>query len=331
MSFWSYNVASPKLWHTLGFWKPHYLRERPASVPYTPQGLTAYHRLNRADTQMVCDLWTKHYGGEDWYLDANPAWVQSYLDDPSVIVLGVFTIRENALVGTIVSTPFSGGATRFHQTQDISDVRVIEGLCIHSRFRKLGIAGYLIYAMDYETSKRPTIHFWSRETPAPPLLSTALVIQTYAFVQCKDIVCMESCLPIPWPEMVLLWSTLRSPGIVARVPVNRGGLEAWEVNGTIMVVSDTKRKTKRTREPIWEVIWTGQIRGEELVSGPIPLRYLESLAAKKTGILFVTKSNTDDAFTPPWQFGTSGVQSWYIYNFCPDFRNGQLEALREEI
>lgn len=337
MSFWSYNLAAPKLWHSIGNWTPRILRTRPALYPYTPAELRPYRRLDVSDILPICEFWRTHYGDADWYVDARPAWVRKYLEDPSVIVLGVFTERENILIGTIVSTPFSGGTTRLDGKIDLSGVRVIEGLCVHSTFRTLGLAGYLITAMDYETSiDHPTVHLWSRESRVYPVVSTAFNIQTYAFVPCEQARSPLEPVLLPWSEMEALWHThtVHDAQVLAKQPIRRrGGLEAWAIDTTIVVVSDTKRRTKRTHDLIWEVTWTGHRTAKGLVPGPVSRIHLETVAKQKRGLMFVTHSHcVDRDFPEPWQSGTSGYHSWYIYNFVGiQYHNNSIHALREEL
>ena len=91
MPFWSKTTAAPRWIDTwFGDRTSRFLRLKPPAEPKTPEGLSSPVRLTIDDVGTLSAFWTASYGGDDWYMDAQPAWVSVYLKDPSVIVLGAF-------------------------------------------------------------------------------------------------------------------------------------------------------------------------------------------------------------------------------------------------
>lgn len=331
-SFWWNNAAAPTLLHSLGFSSGGYLRTTPAKKP-TSLPEYQYRRLEVSDIETVTVFLRENYGDTDWYLDAQSSWLLSYFQDPAVIVLGLF--RNETLYGTIFSTPLSDGVT--YIGSQTYDVRVIECLCIHASLRKQGIAGFMISAMDYETSAiRPIIHLWSRELDALPLLSTHLNAKNYCYLDCSAATERFPAARMDFPDFVSIWehSYRRLGGIVTSLPSNRrGGLHVWRVNSSVFVVSDTKRRTRKGDLPIWEIVWCGKL-GTDFTLSPYAILPVEaeSVAFHYFGIFFTMTEFSKLPWTSPWRVGHSGLQAWYIYNFVPpSWGDCELHAIRDEI
>ena len=343
MSFWALNEASPKLWHTLGYWNADFLRKTPCPCPTVLPGFSQYRRLTIYDIDSVCAFMKDHYGDSDWYIDADPSWLRTYFEDPSVIILGLFD--ENTLVATILSTPISPGNTYIGSYTYFRTIRVIEGLCVHKQFRKKGIAAYMISAMDYETSRtEPCIHLWSRELPSKPVFSTHLNAKTYGYIDCSVAKPTMNTTRMPWDEFSTLWENssihwvhTNPNSIVSTLPSNRrGGLTVWSVEcgseKIILIISDTKRKTKQDHSAIWEVIWVGKIESSLLVPSTTHPYCIESVASQLKGLVFVMTEYGISSWNYPWRIGTSGIHAWYIYNYLPPtFGNCELHTVREEL
>ena len=108
MPFWNKTIAAPRL---IDVWfpdrTPRFLRLLNPSEPAVPEGLSPPVRLTSSDSTALAGFWRANYGEEDWYMDATADWVDSYLRDSGVIILAVYSYAGD-MVGTIVSTPFSG-------------------------------------------------------------------------------------------------------------------------------------------------------------------------------------------------------------------------------
>ena len=366
MPFWSKTVAAPRwldTWFTDRTQRT-FLRLTPPTEPKTPEGLSSPVRLTMDDVGTLSAFWTESYGGDDWYMDAQPAWVSTYLKDPSVIVLGVYD-TGGKLVATIVSVPFSGSSTELSTGAMLyhGSMRVIEGLCIAKSWRSKGIAGYMIGMMDCWTStKLPVAHLWARETATTPFFSTALRTDTYAMAPTNKLVGSVSCEKMDWSQFSGMWQTsFRSwmmnegegkppPQIVSTKPVNRSDhIDVWVTKKRgdldaelrkVVVVANTRRRSIPGDERIFEVIWCGNLVGGKLKpnTGTRGFRYLlESVgAAYKDSLLFASSGylggEARPSWTAPWRYGKSGVHSWHIYNYMPPvFGSCEIMAVRDEI
>ena len=340
MSFWSYNIAAPKLWHT--FWGQGFLRQRPALKPYTYE-LYLSRRLDSTCLDQFALFLKQHYGDDDWYLDTEGNWLQSYLDDPNVIVLGLFKKYDNTLIATILSVPITSGETNIGNTTTLKNVRVIEGLCIHKKYRKQGFAAHMISLMDYETSKKePCVHLWSRELTQVPVFSTFLQTKLYGYIECAWAKKTWDAEKLPWDEFVQLWEKnvknwIEPSSIVTNIPSNRrNGLTAWKITDSetvyIIVVSDTKRRSYLHNHHIWETIWCGKIDTSGLKPSTIPPECIESVASIHKGLFFIMKEYSDTPFSKRWRIGQSGYHVWYMYNYIPpNFGSCEIHSIREEI
>jgi hypothetical protein len=366
MPFWSKTVAAPQ-WIDTWFKDrtPRFLRLLPAVEPQTPKGLTPPVRLTIDDVGPLSAFWTECYGGDDWYMDAQPAWVSTYLNDPAVIVLGAYD--GACLVATIVSTPFSAATSELSNGAMLpfGSLRVIEGLCLAKQWRSRGVAGYMIGMMDCWTStKLPVAHLWARETSSAPFMSTALRTDTYAMLRTKDAVETIGCSKMDWLQFTHLWHMSvgvwnledgegkKPPCIFSKKPVNRSGaIDVWMVKQRpdmpmglrqVVVVLDSRRRTIPGDERIFEVIWCGFLTGSKLKpaqrTGSFEFSpFLESIATNyKDAVLFASSGamggGANSNWGKPWRYGCSGAHSWYMYNYMPPaFGSCEIMAIRDEI
>ena len=337
MGFWSNTAATPSFWQITGWSRlsANYIRSE--SIPFPAPKKNEYIvRLNASHTHRVAAFWQRYYSGEDWEFDDSVySWARLYLSDTEVIILGLF--HGGDLIATIVSTPV--GPTTMSHGVTLSNLRVIEGLCVHDNYRSTGVAGFMIETMDAFTSRTgPVAHLWSREINHIPLISSALSTTTYAYARCGMCPLSVPVTPMNWSEFVELWtsntSSFCSANIVVLSPNNRrGGLLAFAVKNYIVIVSNTGRRTKRGHLPISEVIWCGQRREHALLSARCTEEVLTSVAAYLyKGLLFASSAFGVERGWTHWNYGNSGYHAWYLYNYIPPaFGSCTLHAIREEI
>ncbi len=357
--FWhTSETAGPSVLDVARVWdrEPRILRTKKRAKPQPWNHLERPIRLIGRDASQVAAFWKKNYKGSDWYLDATDAWVQTVLSSSSNIAFGVY--EKGELIGTILSRPASkNGKLLVGDAGYIYDGRVIEGLCIHPKYRGQHLAGWLIAWMDYTTDMtHPTVHFWFREVPLSPVLSTEICGHTYGYVRIADL-SRTIHLPVPesvnlkdfqtlWENSAYFWRSSKS--LVASLPFWEEGddefWEVWKYQKFIVVLQNTRRKSIPENQIIWEVAWVGT----ETTNGQIRPRKPEDVSAKNSieavaiqkgranGILFVTDAPHQGGATSewgkPWIFGTSGKHLTYIYNFMPPtFWYCDVQMLRLEV
>lgn len=354
MGFWSQTSASPSYWETwISRPRPRFLRTSVAEYPRTPDGLGRPRRLQESDAAELAKFWRTHYGGSDWYLDCNVSFVLRYIRNPHVFIFGLFT-NGIELIGTIVSTPLTSGNTHMSHGPTMTTLRVIEGLCVHPRFRSKGIAGYLIGCMDAFTSETaPVAHLWGRELSQTPFMSTAIRTDTYAYMRCSRNDSPISMIPFAWNDFRGLWmvsSHLWTDSCVSRIVASvpsavHGHHDVWILDNSakgvvpIIVVTNTHRKTRAENRCIYEIAWCGYLRENHLVPADGSLEFkgwIEEIASQYDGILFVSSALTNGGATSdwktPWVFGSSGVHAWYLYNYVPPaFGRCELLTIRDEL
>jgi hypothetical protein len=358
MPFWSSTKASPTLWQASGFAKlePRFLRLEIPDLPALPAALS-HLQIRRGipmDSAALSVFLSEWYKGSDWTLSLRIEEVESYLRDDQVVVL-LATDADRKIVGSIVSTPLTRGATTMSHGANLRYVHSIEGLCIHGDYRSKGLAGTMIGHIDGVTTRLfgPVALLWSRELAMKPYFSTALHTATYAYLQCNRATQHMKIQEVHWGEFCHLWENNchRFPGIVATVPSNRrGGLRIWEAethgSTKLAVIADTRRIAS-DGVPIYEVIWCGWRITNLLFSaceGQHYRAFLESVASQyatpgeRTPLFFATSLETGGMAKKrwedkgPWAYGTSGVHATYLYNYLPpSFGNCLVHAIREEL
>jgi hypothetical protein len=213
-------------------------------------------------------------------------------------------------------------------------LKCVEGLCISDDMRGAGLAGTMIAAIDYYTSSAtPNALMWCRELSADPgVFTTAASIKTYAYIVGATAArAGVTPMKIPWHEFKSGWNpyryTTEPHTVIAETPINRnGGLDVWSTEflgrSYTTVVLHTQRRTLKTNQPIYEIIWS---------SCPNQYVYTAVSAQYKKGIVFTTEA--DESWRGQgWVYGRSGVHATYMYNYLPPiFRNCEFIMIREEI
>jgi hypothetical protein len=271
-------------------------------------------------------------------MDVSTEWVSNYLRDPEVIVLYAHDTELN-IKATIVSSPISQTPVTMSHGGRIP-LRCIEGLCVADDMRAAGLAGKMIATADYYTSSTaPQAHIWCRELPVDPgVFTTAASIKTYAYIAgaaAAERAVNVTPVKIPWHEFKSTWNPYRyttdSHTVIAENPLNRNrGIDVWntEYRGRsyLTVVLHTRRRTLKTHQPIYEIIWS---------SCPNQIVYTAVSAQYKNGVVFTT--DADESWQGQeqgqgWVYGRSGVHATYMYNYLPPiFRNCEFIMIREEI
>ena len=333
MSFWSASTSAPQWWHTLLPTKPGYLCTTPTDPPSISN--LAIRRASISTAEPIAAFWNMYYCGSDWYMDVSTVWVTNYLRDPDVIVLYAHDADLN-IKATIVSSPVSQTPVVMSHGGRIP-LRCIEGLCVADDMRGAGLAGTMIAAADYYTSRtKPQAHIWCRELPVDPgVFTTAASVKTYSYIAgstaATQAVVAPATVKIPWNKFKSTWNpyryTTESHTVIAESPLNRNdGIDVWstEISGRsyITVVLHTQRRVKKTHQSIYEIIWS---------SFPNQHVYTAVSAQYKNGIVFTTDADIS-WMGQGWVYGRSGVHATYMYNYLPPiFRNCEFIMIREEI
>lgn len=359
MSFWSQTAAAPSFMQIMGWGdrSPHYLRTVPPLPPSAFLTLSdgrkaGIKRLFRDQCAKTAAFLEAHYCAPDWRITNVASWIDSYLRDIDVVALGLF-VGDSELVGTIFATPLSSGTTVMSHGASLSMMRIIEGLCVHSRYRGDGVAAFLIKHMDSFVAFQlgTCAYLFSRELPAVPYFNSALRCDTYAYKICgqprDSLIHVES---LPWSVFERMWTFYcwawtagaREEGcIVATLPQNRRGkLAVYTKDRLLAVVSNTER-VGSTGNAIYEVVWCGAIGPGQSLMPNLPTLDFQQLLNGVAGllpagaVLFASSGLEGGGVTsawPGWIVGASGVHAWYIYNYMPPlFGKCRIHAIRDEL
>lgn len=322
MGFWSTTKAAASWISTWFPQEPGYLRSDPPALPPIPSEFTL-QRLTAADAGPIAALWRTSYGGDDWAMDVVGHDLLPYLTDSRVVFLGLF--REEGLVATIAAVPF-GNTTRFSHGSEITEsgFHVVEGLVVREDVRGQGVAGILISAIDGLVSRlyspRPFACLWSREIATLPRFPTFISCSPYSWCVC--VAAGTATHETTLNEFQTFWTSyIRSrPDSISTDTFDnrRGGLRVFRVGAADYgVVSNTRRKTKKDRTCIYEIVWASNAAVIDIVKTHL------------TGLLFTTYDMTG---REGWTVGDSGYHAYSIYNYRPPRYGGcEVLAIREEL
>jgi hypothetical protein len=343
--FWSTSeMAGPTTWDVLRFWDtPRPLRPvgRTRPPPFGPWSEPEPVRAEAATA--LATFWSHHYNGTDWVFRPDPQWVAEQLTDSNTCTL---VVREDGIiVGSIVCRGLVGrdmkGASFRLGTLELPQAYIIEGLCIHPRWRGRHLAGWLIAWIDHlMNAAAPQAFFWSRE--APPRDMTYVASHTYAYLEIgqKSVRTDRNIVAVPWDEFRRIWASyvprwdrLDTAAFPTCLPADP--LRVWRCEALYVAVSDTRRWTRDGRH-IWEVQFCGDLydplglacgspregeRGERGEEGRDVLEAVgAALGAEGPGLLFVSSAPWQGGCTTwprPWVVGTAGHHTTYIYNYMP--------------
>jgi GNAT superfamily N-acetyltransferase len=319
MNFWRFNEAAPSLLDTWLRCEPRYLRTNPPPKPnlgnFTCERGTTKHATE------ICDFWSEHYKGDGWSMRMPPELLTKYLDDFAVYC--ILLRLGNQLIGTIFSTP--SGAVMSHGVE-MPELRVIEGLCVHSDYRRKGVAGLLIGYIDWLLSARgPSPHMWSREeSMIAGIISTCVSRKIYSYRNCWKRTGSRAK-KLSYDEFMERYKVIRfkAPYIHSIKPNSwRGDLDYWELKDNLVVIANTRRITNRGA-PIYEIV----------MSEPrnIPSYFLDEICENyDSGQIFTTQ--LFETLSLEWTLGASGTHAWYLYNFIPPaFGYTNVTMVREEL
>jgi GNAT superfamily N-acetyltransferase len=339
MGFWSRTTAAPSWWSTWGTQTPGYVRPEPPPLPLLPPPYSI-KRLARGDEAAVAQLWRTHYGGPDWWFDADEALVLTYLNDPHVVLLGLH--RGGALVATIAAVPFGETTTMSHgAVLEDRGFHVVEGLVVHGELRGQGVAGWMIAAIDGTMSRlhapRPFACVWAREISTIPHFPTFVSCLPYRWRLCEggasqggasqegasqggasqEGASQEGALTAA--AFQPLWDSLREGAgpflATSTIDNRRGGLRFFCGGGGYAVVTDTRRRTTPGDRRIYEIAWASSADA------------VAAAAARLDGLLFTTM---DMGEREGWSKG--GYHAYSIYNYRPPaYGTCDIRALREEL
>ena len=166
--FWSSRPA-PSLRHSFNPFSKTNTILRPEPAP-CPPALRSMSRHITKPIQLspslsiakdIAKFWNEYYIIGDWRTHVTETDVLDILQAPGCIALGIKT-QDGSLVGTILSTPMKGICMVVEKE---CELRRVEGLVLHPKYRGNGVAGWLLGWMDHLTSlSHPTTHVWFQES-----------------------------------------------------------------------------------------------------------------------------------------------------------------------
>lgn len=330
MGFWSTTEAVPS-WMSVAMsaWippTPGYLRPEPPPLPPLPPPYSI-RQLKCGDAAAIAALWRAHYGGEDWWFDADEAVVLPYLKDPRVVMLGLYAEGSSlaaSLVATIVAVPL--GETTMSHGARVRDFYVVEGLVVHGELRGKGVAGWMIAAIDGTMCRYTGVPFaclWAREIPAIPNFPTFVSCRPYFWTECPatgSTALHSTVAELTAEAFQPIWEAVQPEGGFVRsvrIDNRRGGLRFFQTgDADYAVVSDTRRRTKAEGQRLYEIVWASS--AEAVVAS----------ALKQQGLLFTTMDMTG---RQGWK-GGAGYHAYSIYNYRPPcYGTCEILAIREEL
>ena len=329
--FWS-SSAGPTLFQLLNPFESgnRLLRLTPAVKPPAWKEIVQPIICNQTHAKELTEFLCKEYKGDDWTLDLSVEWMSPRLSSDTLAL----TVKEHdEIIGCILSRPLGG--TLYGTGSPLTNVRVIEGLCIRPDQRGQHLAGWLIAWADYYTSHHtPTVHIWYRELPATPSFSTAMQVETYSYLKTKSILYnVTPMVQLAYDVWSPIWKEFRFDGIYSDGILDPDDILCFSRVATtisvqsMVIIVNTHRRTSDGY--VWEVLWCKHNTDSRFRLNGTAFQ-LETTGTG--GLLFATdaleRGGVTREYPSPWIVGTAGVHCTYFYNYIPSVRPIRLVALR---
>ena len=329
--FWS-SSAGPTFFQLLNPFESggRLLRTEPAAKPSSWKEIVQPIVCNRTNAKELTEFLCKEYKGDDWTLDLSVEWMSQRLSSDT---LALIVKERDEIIGCILSRPLGG--TLFGTGSPLTNVRVIEGLCVRSDRRGDHLAGWLIAWADYYTSlHQPIAHLWFRELSTASSFSTAVQVETYSYLKTKSILYnVTPMVQLAYDVWSPIWKEFRFDGVYSDGILDPDDILCFSRVATeisvqsMVIIVNTHRRT--VDGCVWEVLWCKHNTDSRFRLNGTAFQ-LE--ATGKGGLLFATDALEHGGVTreypSPWIVGTAGLHYTYFYNYIPSVRPIRLVALR---
>jgi GNAT superfamily N-acetyltransferase len=322
------EYAGPNHGSLLTFWdrEPRTLRARPrALMPefvFPESGLRALATIATPGHAMhISRFFNEFYRGSDWEFTCNYADVERWIKAGFIILVK----HDNEIVGTFICRVLDGVYCGKHNPQ----AALLEGLVVHPKFRKIGLASFLLASMDYivyNTSKlNKSILLWFREHDSHLSAYSQLPISVlkYSYAIIKDLPKTggkAEPADADTVKKIVKHITEKTRNTFTLLCEDSDEDVRWyTVNNSLIGIAFTHRIGKGGFN-MWEVVFAANFDPPHFANLQEAIEIAALSLPCNKGIIFATNGlSRGNLSSPsePWSVGNSGFLTTHVYNWMP--------------
>jgi len=324
------EYAGPSPYHILRFWDSggYPLRTLPRKtlplfrIPNSDRFIKCEFAKTE-DASEITRFWNTCYLGQDWHFNCNSKDILRWLKSGFILIIK----HESEIIGTFVCHILNGVFCGKFNKQ----AALLDGLVVSPRYRKQGLASYLLLSMDYHIYRKPELSqallLWLREHDSRinALGQTPIGIFDYSYAKIHE-------LPRRKLQRATSIDKTNASAIVKSIYENTKSqftilldfTEDQDVYwylylNTIVGIADTHR-VGRGDLPIWEVVFAANLHEPYFEDLQISIEQAAKELPCSNGLIFATSSKSRGNISrpsSPWYYGNSGCLTMHIYNWMP--------------
>ncbi len=321
-----------RIWDSGGYT----LREKPRlNIPimrFPNSGeLMNYEIASLSEAQTISDFWNNHYAGSDWYFSCQKTDVERWIKSGFILIIK----QSKTVIGTFVCHYLPGLYSGNYNNQ----AALLDGLVIHPKFRKMGVASFLLACMDYHiytvNKMDKAILIWLREhdTRMGAYMQTPISVLEYMYVKIHELPNRPTkaiVAELADVEKIVksLFRTEKHDFTLALDYIKDPDIYWFLYKNSLVGIANTHRISKHTNYTILEVVFACNIEKPYFYDLLIPIEQSAKQVPFTNTILFMTNSKSrGNCVNPPnpWLKGKSGFLTTHVYNWMPPaFLNGDI-------
>jgi len=330
------EYAGPNHGSLLTFWDriPRILRLEPRKLmpkfAFPESGLQAFATIaKRENAAQISRFFNDNYKGQDWMFNCSVSDVERWIASGFIIIVK----HDDMIAGTFICRKLSGVFCGKHNPQ----AAVLEGLVVHPKFRKIGLASFLLASMDYivynNASLEKSILLWFREHDSYISAYSQLPISVlkYCYAIINDLPKHEGRLEpadaITVKKIVkhIYEKTLNSFTLLCE---DFDSDVIWYiVNQSIIGIAFTHR-IGNGGYTMWEVVFAANFDAPHFTNLQRSIEIAAMSLPSKKGLIFASNGLTRGNLSlpsSPWSCGNSGFLTTHVYNWMPpQFLTGNI-------
>ena len=289
--------------------------------------LMNYEVASSSDTHAISEFWNTYYTGPDWLFSCQKTDVERWIKSGFILIIKQF----DSIIGTFACHLLPGLYSGNYNNQ----AALLDGLVIHPKFRKCGVASFLLACMDYHiyniNKMEKAILIWLREhdTRINAYLQTPISVLEYMYAKIHE-------LPNR-PVKALKVNDIEVEKIVKSVFISEKrdftlaldyikdpDIHWFLYKRSLVGIANTHRISKIDKIAILEVVFACNLEKPYFYDLQIPIEQSAKEIVKHTpfekAIIFMSNSKSRGNCTNPcnpWIKGKSGFLTTHVYNWMP--------------
>lgn len=282
------------------------------------------------DAKMISEFWNNHYTGDDWRFSCETTDIERWLKSGFILVIRY----DGKIVATFVCHYLNGVFSGKFNRQ----AGLLDGLVIDPKFRKQGLASYLLAAMDFHVYQMPNMEnailIWLREHPnrISALLQTPICVLEYSYAKIEELPNRLGKAQIASKDQIIntvntIYDKQKQNFTLALQYTEDPDLYWYIYKNTLVGIANTHRIGKDDYK-IYEVVFAANLYQPFFDDLQIAIEQASKMLPDNRSVIFMSSGKTrGNTCRPssPWTYGTSGVLTAHVYNWMPPtFYNGDI-------